>query len=751
MTSTPEATSAAAPDAAPDDAERDASVEAAAQRTVLADIERRIMHPFSRRTARPSTEPLDGTEFEVQRRAMAVVAHDLGINLPAPTGEQRVRADIVHFAHACGLILRPVDLPADWWRHDYGPLLAHHRATPTDASETVALVRRGRRYRMHRAADGATNGRGSRVDAAVAARIDPRVTSAVPQLPEPITSPWQIARFGLRGNLRWLVLGTVMSILAGLIAMITPLGTRAVWDVAVPRDDRALLYGILAFLLGTALAGMALKVISEFSTLRVGARFDSFVRPAVWFRMQRTRDDYLRRHPIGQLAQQANLVPKLFGLTLQPLFSLVGLVAFGIPSLAMMIYLSPQLTVVVVVAAVLQIVVTVLIAWRMAAVLRRQLPVAAEITSVTHDLLAGVSALRVSGAEAYGMAQWADPYTRNQHLTVHERRLTVVGAVIGMVWPLAVTAVVYYVVGTELLGIITVGTYVAFLSAYGFFHHAMGHIPRTVAVFFTLARFWQRCQPLFEAPLERTGPTLDPGRLAGAVDLTGVTVTHGRGTMALDDLDLHVRPGEYVGITGPTGAGKSTIVRLLLGFEVPDSGTVAYDTVDFADLDIDLVRAQLGVVTQGMRPIGDTVRDVVGGIDHYSDEEYWSVLAAVGLADEVRGLPMGLDTAVGSGGDAFSGGQVQALLLARALIRDPAILLLDEATSALDEVSQQTVSATVAGLAITRIVVAHRISSIAAADRIVVVADGKVRQQGTYQELSSQPGWFRDSAHDGGE
>lgn len=188
-------------------------------------------------------------------------------------------------------------------------------------------------------------------------------------------------------------------------------------------------------------------------------------------------------------------------------------------------------------------------------------------------------------------------------------------------WPLVLTSVVYYVVGTDLLGVITVGTFVAFLSAYGFFHSALRHIPRTVEVYFTLSRLWGRCKPLFDAPLERVGPTRDPGRLSGAVDLTGVTVTHGLGPAALDEVDLHVAPGEYVGITGPTGAGKSTVVRLLLGFEVPASGTVAYDSVDFADLDVELVRAQLGVVTQGMRPIGDTVRDVVTGMREVADDD----------------------------------------------------------------------------------------------------------------------------------
>lgn len=720
----------AGPDEAPN-AQHPAVREAVAQQQLIAGIERRLTHPFSPRAQRDPATPGEVSGFAAQQCALALAAADLGRRLPPPTAQQLARADLTHYATSCGVLLRPVELPVDWWRHDYGPLLA-----VTDDDDPVALVRGWRGYRMHRPRDrpGAS---GPRVDRELAATISPRARSVVPQLPEPVTSPWQIARFGLQGNVRWLVLAAAMSIVAGLIAMLTPLGTRAIWDVAVPRDDRTLLYGILVFLLTSALAGMAMKVIGEFSSLRVEARFDSFLRPAVWFRLQRTRDDYFRRHPIGQLSQQANLVPQLFGLTLQPIFSLVTLLAFGIPALLMMLYLSRQLTAIMLIAEVIDIAVAVLISWRVSRVLKRQLPVASEITSATHDLLAGVSALRVAGAEAYGMATWADPYARNQRLAVHERRLAIVGAVFAMVWPLAVTSVVYYVVGTQLLGIITVGTYVAFLAAYGFFHHAVGHIPRTVAVFFTLSRLWNRCRPLFTAPLERSGPTRDPGRLTGAVDLTGVTVSPGSGPPALADLDLHIAPGEYVGITGPTGAGKSTLVRLLLGFDVPDTGTVAYDHVDVDELDIDLVRSQLGVVTQGMRPIGETVRQVVAGLGTVDDDDIWAALTAVGLGDEIRRLPLGLDTSVGSGGDAFSGGQVQGLLLARALLARPAILILDEATSALDDVTQQHVAATVSGLTITRIVVAHRLSSIADADRIVVIVDGRVAHEGSYDELTT--------------
>ncbi|WP_282202327.1 ATP-binding cassette domain-containing protein [Kitasatospora fiedleri] len=205
---------------------------------------------------------------------------------------------------------------------------------------------------------------------------------------------------------------------------------------------------------------------------------------------------------------------------------------------------------------------------------------------------------------------------------------------------------------------------------------------------------------------------------------------------ALDGVSLRAEPGEFVAVVGPSGAGKSTLIRLLLGFERPEAGAVRYDGRELASLDARLVRRQLGSVLQHGRMLrGSLLENLAGADPDVAEDRIWHAAELAGIADELRALPMGLGTRVGEDAQGFSGGQVQRLLLARALVRDPAVLLLDEATSALDNATQQRVAEAVAGLDRTRLVIAHRLSTIRTADRIYVLDGGRVSAEGTYREL----------------
>jgi ATP-binding cassette subfamily C protein len=217
---------------------------------------------------------------------------------------------------------------------------------------------------------------------------------------------------------------------------------------------------------------------------------------------------------------------------------------------------------------------------------------------------------------------------------------------------------------------------------------------------------------------------------------------------ALRGIDLEVGGNEYVAVVGPSGSGKSTLIRLLLGFERPEAGAVCYDGRDLAGLDLDGVRRQCGVVLQHGRLMpGDVLGNIVGPWN-LSLEHAWAAARMVGLEDDLRALPMGMFTLVSEDGGAFSGGQRQRLLLARAIaiVHEPAVLFLDEATSALDNRTQAVVSQSLARLRVTRLVIAHRLSTIKDADRIYVLDGGRVVESGTYHALLQADGAFADLA-----
>ena len=238
-----------------------------------------------------------------------------------------------------------------------------------------------------------------------------------------------------------------------------------------------------------------------------------------------------------------------------------------------------------------------------------------------------------------------------------------------------------------------------------------------------------------------------PGELRGCVEISHIHFRYAPDTpLVLRDVSLSVRPGDFVAIIGPSGSGKSSLFRLLLRFEQPESGAIYYDGQDLAGLDVQVVRQQMGVVIQNARlASGSVLMNIIGSspldIDHA-----WEAAASAGLADDIRAMPMGMHTIVSEGGANLSGGQRQRLLIARAIARKPHIFLFDEATSALDNRTQAVISRSLESLQSTRIVIAHRLSTIMNASRIFVMERGVVVQSGSHTELASQSGLFRELA-----
>jgi ABC-type bacteriocin/lantibiotic exporter with double-glycine peptidase domain len=230
------------------------------------------------------------------------------------------------------------------------------------------------------------------------------------------------------------------------------------------------------------------------------------------------------------------------------------------------------------------------------------------------------------------------------------------------------------------------------------------------------------------------------------VRFDGVGKVFPDGTTAVQGLDLDVSDGELLVFVGPSGCGKSTMMRLLLGFEKPGMGAIYYDGQDFSSLDARLVRQQLGVVLQESRVLPtDIFRNIVGTAQRTMDEA-WEAAEMAGLADDIRQMPMGMHTVVSEGGGTFSGGQRQRLLIARALVNKPKIIFCDEATSALDNKTQAVVTQSMDRMDATRITIAHRLSTVANADRIFYFDGGQVLEEGTYDELMAKNGLFAELA-----
>jgi ABC-type bacteriocin/lantibiotic exporter with double-glycine peptidase domain len=259
----------------------------------------------------------------------------------------------------------------------------------------------------------------------------------------------------------------------------------------------------------------------------------------------------------------------------------------------------------------------------------------------------------------------------------------------------------------------------------------------------SVTTIWSRAKPILDAPIEADAHKTDPGALQGGLALENVTFRYTNdGPAILDGVSIRVEPDGFVALVGPTGSGKSTVFRLLLGFERPESGAILYDGKDLAALDVRAVRRQLGIVLQNSNIMAGSIFENIGAGGAITLAHAWAAARAAALDRDIEQMPMGLYTFISEGGTNLSVGQRQRLLIARALASSPRVLLFDEATSALDNVTQAIVQQSLERISVTRIVIAHRLSTIRRADRIYVLQHGRIVQEGTFDELAAQDGLF---------
>ncbi|CAK0762105.1 hypothetical protein CCP3SC15_2820001 [Gammaproteobacteria bacterium] len=313
-----------------------------------------------------------------------------------------------------------------------------------------------------------------------------------------------------------------------------------------------------------------------------------------------------------------------------------------------------------------------------------------------------------------------------------------------------VSAVIFAMIGMVLFkdaqAILSTGDFIAFTAAFGTVFSAMLELSRTVLGLLNLIPIYERTRPILETPPEvGTGKTV-PDELTGAIEVSKLSFAYGDGPPVLSDISFHLRPGEFVAIVGPSGSGKSTLLRLLMGFERPRAGSVCYDSHNLLDLDVNALRRQLGVVLQSGQLMAGDIFTNIAGASAATLAEVWDAVRLCGLEDDINNMPMGMHTVISEGSSTLSGGQRQRILIARAIVGKPRILFFDEATSALDNRTQGLVSTSLERLKATRVVIAHRLSTVIKADRILVLRDGRLVQWGRYDELLSQPGLFAELA-----
>ncbi|MGV7030994.1 NHLP bacteriocin export ABC transporter permease/ATPase subunit [Methylobacterium symbioticum] len=638
-----------------------------------------------------------------------------------------------------GVHVRRIRLRPGWWRTGGQPVLGFRR----DGTPVALIAGTGWRggYRMR------TAGHLRSVGAREAADLADRGYVLQRRLPDHPIDGRGLLRFALPLALPALLAVLGIGLAGGLLGLAMPVATGILFETVIPAASRSDLLHLVAGIAALGLGGLVFELARGFLLLRVATLLNTDLEGAVWDRLLRLPAGFFRGHATGDLALRAAAINQMRdavgGTVIGTLLSAV----FSLSSLALILYYEWRLALVAVALALCEIAVMLGVNLRLLDWRRRMLDTEGRLQALSLQLIQGIAKLKVAGAEARGFGRWAPLFIERRDLDLRQHLLSARFSAFGTAFGIAGTGLMIGIVGLGGLDIGT-GRFIAFNAAYGQFMAATLALGGALPALLSLRPLYERAKPVLAATPENLGPRGAAHDLRGAVELADVVFRYqADGPAVLDGVSIHARPGEFIGIVGTSGSGKSTLMRILLGFEQPRSGSVFFDDQDQTGLDLRSVRRQMGVVLQSSRTTGGTVMENVLNGAALTEADAWEALRLAALDGDVRAMPMGLYTYVGEDGGLLSGGQRQRLLIARAVVRRPRILLLDEATSALDNGTQQAVSQGLRQLDATRIVVAHRLSTVQHADRIYVLDAGRVAEQGSYRELLERGGLFATLAY----
>ncbi|CAL9628103.1 NHLP bacteriocin export ABC transporter permease/ATPase subunit [Streptomyces sp. enrichment culture] len=699
------------------------AVRAQADRTLLASI------------GKGSGRRHTAADADATYAACRLVASAAGITLaePAHGGTESDRLDPVErIALASRVRTRSVRLDGRWWRDDMGPLVGRRALS---GAPVALLWRRGGYVAVQ-----PTTGRETPVEKANAGEFEPRAVMFYRPLPERRLGPLGLARFVLRGTR-----GDVTTLLlAGLVTVgigaLVPVATGKVLGAYVPKAQSGLIGQVCLAVIVSSLVAAAFMLLQNLTILRLEGRIEATLQPAVWDRLLRLPTSFFAGRSTGELASAAMGVSAIRRLLAGVGPTVAQSVTVGAMNLALLLWYSVPMAMaaigmLVLVAGVFLGLGLWQVRWQ-----RRLVKLTNRLNNRAYQTLRGLPKLRVAAAENYAYASWAGEFARSRELQQRVGRIKNLSAVLGAVYLPLCSLLLFMLLAGPARGAMSAADFLAFHTAVTMLLTSVTQLTGAFVSVVAALPLYEEIKPVLAAtPEVRTGSTR-PGPLSGALEARRLSFRYSDdGPLVLDDVSFEVRPGEFVAVVGPSGCGKSTLLRLLIGFDRPVSGSVLYDGQDLAALDQSAVRRQCGVVLQHAQPFTGSIMDVICGTEPYTPEEVMAAAELAGLADDIRRMPMGLHTIV-SGGGSVSGGQRQRLMIAQALIRRPRILFFDEATSALDNETQRRVIESTKALDATRVVIAHRLSTVLDADRVVVMEHGKVVQQGPPAQLLADPG-----------
>ena len=524
-----------------------------------------------------------------------------------------------------------------------------------------------------------------------------------------------------------------------LIGMFSPMINKLLFDRVLTSGSVRLLIAITVFSVCVSISTLLISAVKNMITARIETKLNISVDAATMMRIMSLPADFFKQYSAGELSNRASQV----GVLCKMLASTV--LSAGLTSVFSLIYISqifvyaPALVVPALIIILVTVVFSVVSSLVQMKLSMRRMELSGKEDGMTYALITGIQKIKLAGAEKRAFARWGNLYAENARLAYSPPMFIRLNSVISLAISLAGTIIMYVM---AVKSGISVADYYAFDTAYGMVSGAFASLAGIALTVAQIKPILNMVKPFFDAVPEVSDGKQVITRLSGGIELSNVSFRYSENMpLVVDDMSLKIRPGQYVAIVGKTGCGKSTLMRLLLGFEHPQKGAIYYDGRDLERIDLRSLRRRIGAVMQNGKLFqGDIYSNIVISAPWLSQDEAWEAAELAGIADDIRTMPMGMNTIISEGSGGISGGQRQRLMIARAIAPKPRILMFDEATSALDNITQKKISEALASLKCTRIVIAHRLSTIKQCDRIIVLDNGKIIEDGKYDELIEKNG-----------
>lgn len=653
-----------------------------------------------------------------------------------PEEVEDINDQLEYLLRPTGIMRRMVKLQGNWWRDAVGPMLGQ-----TKSGDVVALIPVG--LAGYEFFDYET---GEKL------RLSRKTRDKLQEEAFCFYRPLPLKQLGLTDLLQYILktlspADILMVALAGLgvslLGLFTPYITKLIFERVIPAGEPGLLLPVALVLVGVTLSSILIEITKTLLIARVQTKMNIPVEAAAMSRLLLLPAVFFKKYNAGELSSRIEAIIQLCEMLANTFLS-TGLTAlFSFVYVFQIMSFAPALVAPALLVILVELAVTVITGFVELNLNRRRMTINARLNGLTFASFSGVQKIKLAGAERRVFAKWADAYKQQADISYNPPLLVKIQPMAASVVSLAGTIVIYYCAAAAS---ISIADYMAFSASFGLVSGAIMSLAGVTTSFANIKPLMEMVEPILQAVPEVGENKQILTRLSGNIELNNVSFRYNEEMpLVLDDISLKIKAGQYVAIVGKTGCGKSTLMRILLGFETPQRGAVYYDGRDIARLDLRSLRQNIGAVTQDGRLFsGDIFSNIVISAPWLSRDDAWQAAQLAGIADDIRAMPMGMHTVISEGSGGISGGQRQRLMIARAIVPKPRILMFDEATSALDNITQKQVSEALDSLKSTRIVIAHRLSTIRHCDRIIVLEDGKIREDGSYDELIQKGGYFAE-------